>query len=138
MTLANYLKTFKLRFVHSRFFSAYPHPSIPPCDKIVSKVSPTTPELVGFVRSFGGAFPPLARLSLPSALFAVPPRIDLIHRVVCWYRAGMRAGLASAKGRGEVAGSNRKIHAQKGTGRARAGDARAPHRRGGITFIHFN
>ena len=87
--------------------------------------------IAGFVRSFGGAFPPIAPLPLPAPLFAAPGRPDLIHRVVCWFRAGARAGLASAKGRGEVAGSNRKIHAQKGTGRARAGDARAPHRRGG-------
>ena len=87
--------------------------------------------ITGYLRTFGGSFPPLSPLALPAPLFAVPPRLDLIHRVVCWFRAGERAGLASAKGRGEVAGSNRKIHAQKGTGRARAGDARAPHRRGG-------
>lgn len=86
---------------------------------------------MGFVRAFGGAFPPLKPIQLPVELFAAPRRLDLIHRVVCWFRAGERAGLASAKGRGEVAGSNRKIHPQKGTGKARAGDARAPHRRGG-------
>lgn len=97
--------------------------------------------ITGYLRSFGGAFPPLAPVPLPAPLFAAPARLDLIHRVVCWFRAGERAGLASAKGRGEVAGSNRKIHAQKGTGRARAGDARAPHRRGGkissgVCFIY--
>jgi large subunit ribosomal protein L4 len=86
---------------------------------------------LGLVRAFGGAFQPLRPITLPPELFCVPRRVDLIHRVVCWFRAGERAGLASTKGRGEVAGSNRKIHAQKGTGRARAGDARAPHRRGG-------
>lgn len=87
--------------------------------------------LLGFVRKFGGAFAPLRPIELPLELFSVPQRLDLIHRVVNWFRSGERSGLASAKGRGEVAGSNRKIHAQKGTGRARAGDARAPHRRGG-------
>lgn len=87
--------------------------------------------ITGYLRSFGHAFPPLSPFPLPASLFAAPARLDLIHRVVCWFRAGERAGLASAKGRGEVAGSNRKIHSQKGTGRARAGDARAPHRRGG-------
>lgn len=96
---------------------------------ISDKTSST--QLTGFIRSFGGAFPPISALNLPASLFAVPARLDVIHRVVCWYRAGERSGLASAKGRGEVAGSNRKIHAQKGTGKARAGDARAPHRRGG-------
>jgi 50S ribosomal protein L4 len=90
-----------------------------------------TATLTGFVRKFGGAFPPLRPISLPLALFAAPKRLDLIHRVVTWFRAGERAGLASSLGRGQVRGSNRKIHPQKGTGRARAGDARAPHRRGG-------
>jgi large subunit ribosomal protein L4 len=85
----------------------------------------------GFVRKFGGAFPPLQSIALPRTLFDVPARLDLIHRVICWFRAGERVGLASSKGRGQVAGSNRKIHAQKGSGRARAGDAAAPHRRGG-------
>ena len=87
--------------------------------------------MTGVLRSFGGAFPPISPIPLPASLFAVPARLDLIHRVVGWFRAGLRAGLGAAKGRGEVAGSNRKIHAQKGTGRARAGDAAAPHRRGG-------
>lgn len=123
----------KLRFP---LLSSFKHFSSSSLEK-----SPSNPfkssQLIGFLRSFGGAFPPLAPLPLPSALFAVPARLDLIHRAVCWFRAGERAGLASAKGRGEVAGSNRKIHAQKGTGRARAGDARAPHRRGG-THSPFN
>lgn len=86
---------------------------------------------IGLVRTFGGAFPPVEQIALPRALFDAPARLDLIHRVICWFRAGERLGLASSKGRGEVAGSNRKIHAQKGSGRARAGDAAAPHRRGG-------
>lgn len=93
--------------------------------------NPFVSPLTGVLRSFGGAFPPISTIPLPPSLFAVPPRLDLIHRVVGWFRAGLRVGLAAAKGRGAVAGSNRKIHAQKGTGRARAGDAAAPHRRGG-------
>lgn len=92
---------------------------------------------MGVLRSFGGAFPPLASIALPPALFSVPARLDLIHRVVGWFRAGERHGLAASKGRGDVAGSNRKIHAQKGTGKARAGDAAAPHRRGGKVLVYF-
>ena len=92
-------------------------------------------ELTGYLRSFGGSFPPLRPVTLPASLFAAPARLDVIHRVICWFRAGERAGLASSKGRGEVAGSGRKIHPQKGTGRARAGDSRAPHRRGGTLKI---
>ena len=94
--------------------------------------------ITGLVRSFGGAFAPLRPIQLPSELFSAPRRLDLIHRVVCWFRACERAGLASTKGRGEVAGSNHKIHPQKGTGKARAGDARAPHRRGGNFLESFN
>lgn len=119
---------FKLQFSQFRFFTT----SLTKTQKFSSSpVLTQSQSLNGYIRSFGGAFPPLKPFTLPGSLFAAPARLDLIHRVVCWYRDGERAGLAAAKGRGEVAGSNRKIHAQKGTGRARAGDARAPHRRGG-------
>ena len=134
MTIPNFIKSLQSRFRILNFFS-----TAATTPKPLSKSLPVNPfkstHLTGYLRTFGGAFPPIAPLPLPSVLFAVPPRLDLIHRVVCWFRAGERAGLASAKGRGEVAGSNRKIHAQKGTGRARAGDARAPHRRGGTQTL---
>jgi large subunit ribosomal protein L4 len=42
-----------------------------------------------------------------------------------------RAGTASAKRRGEVSGSTRKLFRQKGTGRARRGDIKSPLLRGG-------
>ena len=116
------LRSFTTKFKFLRFTST---------QSTTPSLSLQPQQLTGYIRSFGGAFPPLSALPLPACLFGIPLRTDLIHRVVCWYRAGQRMGLASAKGRGEVAGSNRKIHAQKGTGKARAGDARAPHRRGG-------
>jgi large subunit ribosomal protein L4 len=43
----------------------------------------------------------------------------------------MRAGTASTKGKGEVAGSNKKPWKQKGTGNARAGFRQSPVWRGG-------
>ena len=46
-------------------------------------------------------------------------------------RAGMRAGTASTKSKGEVAGSNKKPWKQKGTGNARAGFRQSPVWRGG-------
>lgn len=58
-------------------------------------------------------------------------RPDILHQVVVWQLAKRRTGCHHTKGRSEVAGSNRKIRAQKGTGRARAGSSRAPHFRGG-------
>ena len=59
----------------------------------------------------------------------------VIHQCVVAYLANQRQGDASTKSRSEVRGSGRKLYRQKGTGRARAGDAKAPHRvHGGVAF----
>jgi large subunit ribosomal protein L4 len=50
----------------------------------------------------------------------------LLHQVVVAYMANLRQGTASAKGKGEVAGSGKKPWKQKHTGRARAGMKRSP------------
>ncbi|MFO7937283.1 MAG: 50S ribosomal protein L4 [Kiritimatiellia bacterium] len=47
------------------------------------------------------------------------------------YQNALRAGTASTKSKGEVAGSNKKPWRQKGTGRARAGYRQSPVWRGG-------
>jgi large subunit ribosomal protein L4 len=49
-----------------------------------------------------------------------------VHDLVTAYRANRRTGSANTKTRGEVAGNNRKIYRQKGTGNARHGDHQAP------------
>ncbi len=54
-----------------------------------------------------------------------------VHDVVVARQAARRAGTANTRGKGEVAGSNRKPWRQKGTGRARAGYRRSPIWRGG-------
>lgn len=54
-----------------------------------------------------------------------------VHTAVVAHLAALRAGTASTKRKGEVAGSNRKPWRQKGTGLARAGNRRSPIWRGG-------
>lgn len=65
------------------------------------------------------------------ALFSVEPREDIIYRVIHWQLAKRRAGTHQVKERGDVAGSTRKIRAQKGSGGARHGGIRAAQFRGG-------
>jgi large subunit ribosomal protein L4 len=77
----------------------------------------------------------VGKVALHESIFGQKERHDILHRVVCWQLAKARAGTHVAKTRGEVSGSTRKIHRQKGTGKARQGDIRAPHMRGGgVTF----
>lgn len=72
---------------------------------------------------------------LSDAVFAVPVRRDILHRVVTWQLAKRRAGTHKIKTRGEVSGSTAKIYRQKGTGRARHGSKRANiFRSGGRAF----
>ncbi len=63
----------------------------------------------------------------------VSPRINkqLLHDVVVMYQASRRQGTHKSKGRGEVAGSTKKLYRQKGTGNARVGPRRTGVRRGG-------
>ena len=56
---------------------------------------------------------------------------QLLHDAVVMYEAGSRVGSVRTKSRGMVRGSTKKLFRQKGTGRARAGNARTPVRRGG-------
>jgi large subunit ribosomal protein L4 len=56
-----------------------------------------------------------------------------VHDTVTAMRANARSGTACTKRRGEVAGSNKKMYRQKGTGNARMGEKRAPTRVGGGT-----
>ena len=59
----------------------------------------------------------------------------VIHQCVVAYLANQRQGDASTKTRSEVKGSGRKLYRQKGTGRARVGDAKSPIRvHGGVAF----
>src|SRR5262244_1055136 len=74
---------------------------------------------------------PTATLAAPDALFGCEYNEALIHQVVIAYQANARSGTRAQKGRGEINKSHKKPWAQKGTGRARAGQANSPLWRGG-------
>jgi len=77
----------------------------------------------------------LEPIQLRDEVFGLVPNESVVHQALLRQLANARQGTHSTKTRGEVAGSTRKLYRQKGTGRARAGAIRAPHRRGGgITF----
>lgn len=65
-------------------------------------------------------------VELPSSIFEVPVKVDLMHQAYERQMANMRAGTHSTKTRSEVRGGGRKPWRQKGTGRARQGSIRSP------------
>ena len=77
----------------------------------------------------------ISQTELTDAIFAVPVKGSVLHEVVTMQLASKRSGSASAKHRGEIRGSGRKLFRQKGTGRARRGNIKSPLLRGGgVTF----
>lgn len=68
----------------------------------------------------------IGKISLPKEVFGVDVNPKLLAQAVRVYLANQRLGTHSTKTRGEVVGSTRKIYRQKGTGRARHGDIKAP------------
>ena len=69
------------------------------------------------------------------AVFGLEPNASVVHQTLLAQLANRRAGSASTKTRGEVAGSTAKVRRQKGTGSARLGGIRSPTiRHGGIVF----
>jgi len=59
----------------------------------------------------------------------------LLKQAIVMYHANKRVGTAASKGRGDKAGSGRKLFRQKGTGSARVGNSRTGKRvGGGATF----
>src|SRR5947208_1024355 len=74
---------------------------------------------------------PAATLSASEALFSREYNEALVHQVVTAFQANARSGNRAQKSRGEVNNSHKKPWQQKGTGRARAGQANSPLWRGG-------
>ena len=73
-------------------------------------------------------------LDLEGPRFGTEPNEHVIHRAVVAELDGRRRYTAHTKGRSDVRGSGAKLYRQKGTGRARAGDAQSPIRYGGDTW----
>jgi len=73
----------------------------------------------------------LRAIEVDDQVFGIKPNLAVVHQAFVAQRANQRAGSASTRTRSEVRGSSAKVRVQKGTGRARQGTIRAPHRRGG-------
>lgn len=73
----------------------------------------------------------IGTIALSDYIFGITPNVSVMHQYVLMQQANARLGTQNTRGRGEVIGSTRKIYRQKGTGRARQGSVRAPHRKGG-------
>jgi large subunit ribosomal protein L4 len=70
-------------------------------------------------------------VDLAENIFNVSVKPSVLHEVVTMQLANRRAATAAVKHRSDVKGSRRKLFRQKGTGRARRGDIKAPLLRGG-------
>jgi large subunit ribosomal protein L4 len=73
----------------------------------------------------------ILQTELADDIFNVSVRASILHEVVTMQLACKRTGTASAKHRSDIRGSGRKLFRQKGTGKARRGNIKAPLLRGG-------
>jgi large subunit ribosomal protein L4 len=80
---------------------------------------------------FNQAGAEVGTIQVADSIFGIEPNVPVMHQAMVRQQANARMGTHNTRGRGEVAGSTRKLFRQKGTGRARQGSARAPHRKGG-------
>lgn len=74
-------------------------------------------------------------ITLDKNVFGTEVRADIIHRMVNYQLAKRRSGNHKVKQRHEIRGTGKKPWAQKGTGRARAGDLKRNIDRGGATVF---
>lgn len=73
----------------------------------------------------------IEEINLDESIFAVTPSESILNLVVNWQRSKRQAGTHQTKEIGDVSGTTRKPHKQKGTGKARLGSLRAAQCRGG-------
>ncbi len=70
-------------------------------------------------------------IDISDTVFAQSANDAVVHHTLVAQRANARQGTSDTKTRSEVAGSTKKLYAQKHTGRARAGSIKSGVRRGG-------
>jgi large subunit ribosomal protein L4 len=74
-------------------------------------------------------------VTLDESVFSIEPNDHAIYLDVKRYLAAQRTGTHKSKHRGEIHGSTRKLHKQKGTGGSRKGSIKNPlFRQGGTIF----
>ena len=73
----------------------------------------------------------VSQVDLADSIFNVPVKSSVLHEIVVMQLANKRLATAAVKHRSDIRGSGRKLFRQKGTGRARRGDIKAPLLRGG-------
>ena len=83
------------------------------------------------IKQYTSAGEAAADLVIDDAQLVMDKGAQALKDAVVAIRNAMRAGTACTKGKGEVAGSNKKPWKQKGTGNARAGFRQSPVWRGG-------
>lgn len=66
------------------------------------------------------------QIELDDSVFGIEPNDHCIYLAVKQYHANQRQGTHKTKQRGEVAGSTKKLHKQKGTGGSRKGSIKNP------------
>lgn len=76
------------------------------------------------VKNASGAI--VEELELRDDIFGIEPNVAVMHQALVRQQANARLGTHKAKTRGEVSGTTAKWYRQKGTGRARHGDRKAP------------
>jgi large subunit ribosomal protein L4 len=76
------------------------------------------------VKDIGGL--KVDEIELSETIFGIEPNKPVMHQALVRQQANARLGTHKAKTRGEVKGTTAKWYRQKGTGRARHGDRKAP------------
>jgi large subunit ribosomal protein L4 len=76
------------------------------------------------VKNISGAT--VGELELNDTVFGIEPNVSVMHQALIRQQANARLGTHSTMTRGEVSGTTAKWFKQKGTGRARHGDQKAP------------